>query len=168
MIEEKQYGFDMKRSDTTDAFTQHMTPENFVSYAWDMDFRISIADSNLIHSDFIIRASSLAESQGIKVFYLDFSKYNSGSAALSAKENEQFLDAIENARSKSLLWFVNCDSLASLDVDLTYSLRTALTTRLGSNIQSVFVAKKATLLQMFSNSEAPFYQSHFSLTGYSH
>ncbi|CAK1826604.1 conserved hypothetical protein [Vibrio crassostreae] len=145
----------------------HITPELFVQHAWDMDFRISAADSAVIHSDFIKHASILADKEGIDVHYLDFSEYDTAAAALSAKENSGFLEALEDGSKKSLLWFVNCDSLAPLNVAVTYSLRTALTTRQTNKTQSVFIATKASLLMMFANREAPFYQSHFRLTGYS-
>ncbi|WP_235447434.1 hypothetical protein [Vibrio splendidus] len=145
----------------------HITPELFVQHAWDMDFRISIADSAVLHSDFIKQASILADKKDISVHYLDFSEYDTAAAALSAKENSGFLEAIEDGSKKSLLWFVHCDSLAPLNVAVTYSLRTALTTRQGNNTQSVFIATKASLLMMFANREAPFYQSHYNLTGYS-
>ncbi|MEZ8437762.1 MULTISPECIES: hypothetical protein [Vibrio] len=144
----------------------HITPENFVHHAWEMDFRISTADSSVLHSDFIKHTSLLAEQKGIGVHYLDFSEYDSAAAAFSAKENSRFLEAIENGSKKTLLWFVNCGSLAPLNVDVTYSLRTILTTRYGSNTQSVFITTKASLLKMFADREAPFYQSHFRLTGY--
>ncbi|WP_261383507.1 hypothetical protein [Vibrio sp. T20] len=144
-----------------------ITPEIFVLNAWDMDFRISTADSSVISPDFIKMATVLAEKKGINVHYLDFSEYDTAATAFSAQQNSGFLEAIENGDRKSLLWFVNCDSLAPLDVDVTYSLRTVLTTRQGSNTQSVFIATKASLLTMFANPEAPFYQSHFMLTGYS-
>ncbi len=132
-----------------------------------MDFRISIADSEVLHPDFIEKTSLLATQNNVNVHYLDFSEYDTASSALSAKENSGFLDAIENGSKKSLLWFVNCESLAPLYVDVTYSLRTILTTRQSSNTQSVFIANKIALLNMFANREAPFYQSHFRLTGYS-
>ncbi|MEZ9575317.1 hypothetical protein AB4249_18230 [Vibrio sp. 10N.261.55.F4] len=145
-----------------------ITPEIFVRNAWDMDFRISTADSSALPPDFIKNTTSLAEKEGIIVHSLDFSEYESAVAALTAKESSCFLEAIENdGGNKSLLWFVNCESLAPLNVDITYSLRTILTTRIGSNTQSVFISTKASLLMMFANPEAPFYQSHFRLTGYS-
>lgn len=145
----------------------HITPENFVRFAWDMDFRISIADSEALHIDFIKKTSLLATQNNVDVHYLDFSKYDTASSALYAKENSGFLAAIENGSKKSLLWFVNCESLAPLHVDVTYSLRTILTTRQSSNTQSVFIANKTALLDMFANRQAPFYQSHFRLTRYS-
>ncbi|MEZ8389400.1 hypothetical protein [Vibrio kanaloae] len=149
-------------------FPEHqISPEVFVLNAWDMDFRISTADSAALHPDFIKTVTLLARQKDISVHYLDFSEYDTAAAALSAKENSAFLEAIENGSKKSLLWFVNCDSLAPLNIDVTYSLRTVLTTRQGNNTQSVFIATKASLLKMFSNPEAPFYQSHFRLTGYS-
>ena len=144
-----------------------LTPEAFALNAWDMDFRISTADSSIISPSFIEIVALLVEDKGIRVHYLDFSEYETADAALSAKENSTFLNAIEDGNKKSLLWFVNCDSLAPLDVGVTYSLRTVLTTRKESNIQSVFVASKPSLLMMFANREAPFYQSHFRITGYS-
>ncbi|WP_253821613.1 hypothetical protein [Vibrio sp. 070316B] len=144
-----------------------ITPEIFVHNAWDMDFRISTADSATIHPDFIKIATLIAEKKDISVHYLDFSEYDDAATALCAKENLGFLEAIENGSKKSLLWFVNCDSLAPLNIDVTYSLRTVLTTRQGSNTQSVFIANKASLLKMFANPKAPFYQSHFRLTEYS-
>ncbi|CAH6832593.1 conserved hypothetical protein [Vibrio chagasii] len=150
------------------AFPENLiTPEIFVLNAWDMDFRISTADSSVIPPDFVKIVTLLAEKKDISVHYLDFSEYDSAVAALSAKENSGFLDAIENGEKKSLLWFVNCDSLAPLNIDVTYSLRTILTTRQGNNTQSVFIATKTSLLEMFANPKAPFYQSHFRLTGYS-
>lgn len=136
-------------------------------FAWDMDFRISIADSEALHIDFIKKTSLLATQNNVDVHYLDFSKYDTASSALYAKENSGFLAAIENGSKKSLLWFVNCESLAPLHVDVTYSLRTILTTRQSSNTQSVFIANKTALLDMFANRQAPFYQSHFRLTRYS-
>lgn len=136
-------------------------------FAWDMDFRISVADSEALHIDFIEKTSLLATQNNVEVHYLDFSKYDTASSALSAKENSGFLETIENGSKKSLLWFVNCESLAPLYVDVTYSLRTILTTRQSSNTQSVFIANKTALLDMFANRQAPFYQSHFRLTGYS-
>ncbi len=149
------------------SFPEHqITPEIFVLNAWDMDFRISTADSSVIHPDFIKIVTLLAEKKDISVHYLDFSEYDTAVTALSAKENSGFLDAIENGGKKSLLWFVNCDSLAPLNIDVTYSLRTILTTRQGKNTQSVFIATKTSLLKMFANPKAPFYQSHFMLTGY--
>ncbi|WP_240699209.1 hypothetical protein [Vibrio sp. F12] len=54
----------------------HITPQLFVQHAWDMDFRISAADSAVIHSDFIKHASILADKEGIDVHYLDFSEYD--------------------------------------------------------------------------------------------
>ncbi|WP_250135069.1 hypothetical protein [Vibrio crassostreae] len=144
-----------------------ITPETFVLNAWDMDFRISTADSSLLSHDFIKTVTLLSEKKDISVHYLDFSEYDTAAAALSARENSGFLEAIEDGSRKSLLWFVNCDSLAPLNVDVTYSLRTVLTTRQGSNTQSVFIANKTSLLEMFANPKAPFYQSHFRLTGYS-
>ncbi|PTO98053.1 hypothetical protein CWN88_20690 [Vibrio splendidus] len=132
-----------------------------------MDFRISTADSAALHPDFIEVVTLLAEKKDICVHYLDFSEYDNAVTALSAEENCAFLEAIENGKKKSLLWFVNCDSLAPLNIDVTYSLRTILTTRPGNNTQSVFIATKASLLKMFANPKAPFYQSHFRLTGYS-
>ncbi|CAM2890382.1 hypothetical protein [Vibrio diazotrophicus] len=146
---------------------KHITPHNFVRFAWEMDFRISIADSDVLHTDFIQNVTLLAKQKNIEVHYLDFSKYDTASSALSAKENSDFLAAIEDGSKKSLLWFVNCESLAPLYVDVTYSLRTILTTRQVNNTQSVFIANKASLLNMFANREAPFYQSHFMLTSYS-
>ncbi|PNH97888.1 hypothetical protein C1O25_19955 [Vibrio diazotrophicus] len=132
-----------------------------------MNFRISIADSKVLHPDFIEKTTLLAEQNNIDVYYLDFSKYDTASSALSAQENSEFLAAIEDGSNKSLLWFINCELLAHLYVDVTYSLRTILTTRQVSNTQSVFIANKTALLNMFANREAPFYQSHFMLTGYS-
>ncbi|MEZ8819254.1 hypothetical protein AB6D93_06255 [Vibrio sp. 10N.247.310.23] len=150
------------------AFPEHqISPEVFVLNAWDMDFRISTADSSALHPDFIKTVTLLARQKDISVHYLDFSEYATAAAALSAEENSAFLEAIENGRKKSLLWFVNCDSLAPLNIDVTYSLRTVLTTRQGNNTQSVFIATKTSLLKMFANPEAPFYQSHFRLTKYS-
>jgi hypothetical protein len=146
---------------------RHITPENFVKFAWDMDFRISIADSEVLHPDFIEKTTLLAEQNNIDVHYLDFSKYDTASSALSAQENSEFLAAIEDGSKKSLLWFINCESLAPLYVDVTYSLRTILTMRQTNNIQSVFIANKTALLDMFANRDAPFYQSQFMLTGYS-
>lgn len=136
-------------------------------HAWEMDFRISTADSSVLQSDFIRNVTLLAEKKGIDVHYLDFSEYDTAIAALSAKENSNFLEAIEKESKKTLLWFDNCESLAPLNVGITYSLRTILTTRQGSNTQSVFIASKDSLLKMFADRQAPFYQSHFRLTGYS-
>lgn len=138
-----------------------------MKFAWDMDFRVSIADSEVLHPDFIEKATKLATKNGIDVHFLDFSKYDTAASALSAKENSKFLAAIEDGTKKSLLLFVNCESLSHLYVDVTYSLRTILTTRQVSNTQSVFIANRTALLNMFANRAAPFYQSHFMLTGYS-
>ena len=157
----------MNKNKKSTLHEHQITPETFVHNAWDMDFRISTADSSIIHPDFIKVATLIAEKKDINVHYLDFSEYSNAATALSAKENLGFLEAIENGSKKSLLWFVNCDSLAPLNIDVTYSLRTVLTTRQGSNTQSVFIANKASLLKMFANPKAPFYQSHFMLTGYS-
>lgn len=142
----------------------HITPERFVRYAWEMNFRISIADSAVLHSDFIKRVTQLAKINGISVHYLDFSQYETAEAALCAKENSDFLESVESGNRKSLLWFVNCESLTPLNLDIAYSLRTALTTRHGNNVQSVFVADKKTLLKIFYDRNAPFYHSHFNLT----
>ncbi|MFS1918729.1 MULTISPECIES: hypothetical protein [unclassified Vibrio] len=157
----------MNKNKKSTLHEHQITPETFVHNAWDMDFRISTADSSIIHPDFIKVATLIAEKKDISVHYLDFSEYSNAATALSAKENLGFLEAIENGSKKSLLWFVNCDSLAPLNIDVTYSLRTVLTTRQGNNTQSVFIANKASLLKMFANPKAPFYQSHFRLTGYS-
>lgn len=144
----------------------HTTPENFVKFAWQLDFRISIADSALLDPSFVKNVNLLAQQNGIGVYYLDFSMYKNALEALSAKENAEFIKAIEDGSRNSLLWFVNCESLAPLDVDVTFSLRSILTNRQSNNTQSVFIAKKEVLKQMFTNHQAAFYQSHFSLTGY--
>ena len=146
--------------------SRHITAENFVLHAWDMNYRISSADSAILGPDFIQNTSLLAKEKGVAVHYLDFSKYDTAEAALNAKENSEFLEAIENGNKQSLLWFVNCESLAPLNVNVTYSLRTILTTRQGNNTQSVFIADKTALLKMFADHNAPFYQSNFSVTGY--
>lgn len=157
----------MNKNKNTTFPEDHITPEVFVLNAWDMDFRISTADSSVLHPDFIKNVTLLAEKKDIDVHYVDFSEYETAIKALSAKENSEFLKAIDNDSKKSLLWFVNCDSLAPLNTAITYSLRTVLTTRHVNNTQSVFIANKASLLKMFSNPNAPFYQSHFRLTRYS-
>lgn len=144
----------------------HTTPENFVKFAWELNLRVSTADSGLLDPYFIKNATELAQKNDIEVYYLDFSHYKTAIEALSAKENAEFIAAIDDDSKQSLLWFVNCESLAPLDVDITYSLRTILTTRQSNNTQSVFIAKKEALQQMFTNNQAAFYQSHFPLTGY--
>ena len=144
----------------------HTTPENFVKFAWELNLRVSTADSRLLDPYFIRNATELAKKNDIEVYYLDFSHYKTAIEALSAKENAEFIAAIDDDSKQSLLWFVNCESLAPLDVDITYSLRTTLTTRQSNNTQSVFIAKKEALKQMFTNHQAAFYQSHFPLTGY--
>lgn len=157
----------MNKSEEIVLADRHITPENFVKFAWDMNYRVSIADSGVLHPDFIEKATLLAEQNNIDVHFLDFSNYDTASSALSAQENAQFLAAIEDGSKRSLLWFVNCESLAPLYIDVTYSLCTILTTRQTSNTQSVFIANNTALINMFSNREAPFYQSHYRLTGYS-
>lgn len=144
----------------------HTTPDNFIKFAWELDFRISTADSALLDPSFVKNVNLLAQRNGIGVYYLDFSMYENAVEALSAKENAEFTKAIEDGSQNSVLWFMNCESLAPLDVDVTYSLRSILTTRQSNNTQSVFIAKKEALQQMFTNHKAAFYQSHFPLTGY--
>ncbi len=157
----------MNKSEESVLANRHITPESFVKFAWDLNFRVSIADAEVLHPDFIEQTTKLATQNGIGVHFLDFSNYDTASSALSARENAKFLAAIEDGSKKSLLWFVNCESLAPLYIDVTYSLSTILTTRQTSNTQSVFIANNTALLNMFANREAPFYQSHFRLTGYS-
>lgn len=139
-----------------------ITAERFVKCAWTLDFRITSAESRLLDSDFISTATALAQANEINVQYIDFSCYRSPEVALAS--NTSFLNAVEDGTKPRLLWFDNCDCLAPLDCSLTYSLRSLLTTRQSSNIQSVFIARQSSLELMFFNHEGAFFQSNFSIT----
>jgi hypothetical protein len=145
-------------------YAMHMTPSKFVEFAWAMDFVISSADSERLDANFMDEVTALAEKKGVDVQYLDFAQYSNGVEAITAEENAPFLHALEDGTKQRLLWFDNCDSLASLDFSLTYSIRSLLTTRFNGMVQSVFIARKEALQLLFCDNRAAFYQSNISIT----
>ena len=142
------------------------TPKRFIDIAWMMDFGIISADAAELDHNFITETSAWARAEGIDVQYLNFAQYESPIKALSANENVGFLNGIEDSSKERLLWFDNCDSLAPLDINLTFSLRSILTTRYDGNVQAVFIASNDSLKLLFSNDQAAFYHSDFRITGY--
>jgi hypothetical protein len=142
----------------------HMTPSRFVEFAWSIDLVIISADSERLDENFIDEVTVLAELKDVDVQYLDFAQYNNPLEAITADENALFLNAIEEGTKPRLLWFDNCDSLAALDVSLTYSIRSVLTTRSNGMVQSVFIARKEALQLLFCDNRAAFYQSNTSIT----
>ncbi|MFC1234413.1 hypothetical protein [Vibrio sp. F74] len=141
-----------------------VTPSQFIKWAWELDLRICSADKDLLGSLFIEKVSALAVTQGIAVYYLDFSTYESPEQVLLAPENDAFKRALENPSGKVLLWFDNCDSLAPLYCAQTFQLRSILTTNNSSDIQSVFIAQRSGLIRLFYDSRAAFYQSNHNIT----
>lgn len=143
-----------------------ITPKRFIEGAWLMNFGIISADVAVLERSFIAEATALAKAEGVDVQYLDFSKYEDPINALTANENIDFINGIEDDSKPRLLWFDNCDALAPLDVNLTFSLRSVLTTRYDGNVQAVFIASNNSLNLLFSNDRAAFYQSDFRITDY--
>jgi hypothetical protein len=141
-----------------------MTPSQFVEFAWSMDFVVISADSARLDANFIDEVTLRAEQQGVEVQYLDFAQYSNAVEAITAKENAPFLNALEDGTKPRLLWFDNCESLAALDVNLTYSIRSVLTTRSNGMVQSVFITRKEALQLLFCDKQAAFYQSNTSIT----
>jgi len=143
-----------------------ITPKRFVDYVWMMDFKVISADSSMLDHNFISETSALAKMQNIDVQYLDFAKYEDPSEAITASENANFLKAIEGSNKPQLLWFDNCDALAPLDINLTFSLRSILTTQENRMIQAVFIARDDSLRLLFSDHHAAFYNSDYRITDY--
>ena len=143
-----------------------VTAGRFIELAWDLNLQIVSAESSLLDTDFIKEASALARAKGVEVHYLDFSRYKNPQEALTSAENVDFIRAIEieDSTQQRLLWFDNCDSLAPLSCNITYTLRSILTTRISTNTQSVFIAEQASLDLMFSNNKAAFYHSNYPIT----
>lgn len=142
-----------------------MKPSKFIKNAWKLDFVISSADIAKLDVDFISNLMILAEDNDICVHRIDFSKYSDAYEAIRAEENTSFVAAVTTEHeSKTLLLFDNCDNLSALDVDLTYTLREILTTRLSGMTQSVFIAQKKSIELLFCDNSAAFYQSSFSIT----
>ena len=143
-----------------------ITPKRFIECAWMLNLRIISADAAELDHNFITETSVLAKAEGVDVQYINFAKYGCPIEALTANENADFLNGIEDSSKERLLWFDNCDSLAPLDVNLTFSLRSILTTRYDGNVQAVFIASNDSLKLLFSNDRAAFYQRDFRITDY--
>lgn len=141
-----------------------LTPERFIEAAWDINIGILSAEKERLRSDFIARATTLAESEGINVLYLDFSRYESIEEVLASSENDAFFEAIRSISKPTLLWFDNCDMLAPLDCSFTYHLRSILTTRVDGLVQSMFIANYDSLQLLFRNRRAAFYRSSMHIT----
>ena len=142
-----------------------MTPSKFIENSWELDFVISSADIAKLDVNFISELITVARTAGIVVYRIDFSKYSSPTEAMNAEENTSFVAAVNNeSEYETLLLFDNCDSLAPLDEDITFTLREILTTRFSGMTQSVFIARKESLELLFCDSNAAFYQSSHSIT----
>jgi hypothetical protein len=145
---------------------KHVKPEKFLANAWKLDLVIASADVAKLDIDFVSELIALSEEEGIVVHRIDFSKYHDATEAMNAEENASFSAAVSNeAEHETLLLFDNCDTLASLDENLTFTLREILTTRFSGMTQSVFIARNESIELLFCNSDAAFYQSNYPITG---
>ncbi len=141
-----------------------VSPEQLIDNAWLLGLGIMSADDKLITNDFISKTSKLAKNKNIEVEYLDFSQFASPLDAWDSVANKKFRDIVENGTKPSLLWFDHCDNLAPLDCNLTFSIRSKLTTCRDQNIQSIFIASRSSLDLLFNNYNAAFYHANFKIT----
>ncbi len=146
--------------------SMRVSPKQLIDNAWILSLGIMSAEKELLIHDFISKTSKLANNRSIVVGYIDFSQFASPIEAWNAAENKTFREIVESDSAKpSLLWFDNCDSLAPLECDLTFSIRSKLTTRTDNHIQSVFIASKQSIDLLFRNYSAAFYRANFKITG---
>jgi hypothetical protein len=142
-----------------------MTPIKFIENAWVFDFAVNSADAAKLDANFIADLKLLAETDDIDVRHIDFSCYSCAAEALNAKENTLFLASLNNEPTKkTLLILENCDLLAPLNEDITFTLREILTTRISGMTQSIFTARSESLESLFHDTRAAFYQSNYSIT----
>ena len=143
--------------------TKIITPERLIEMGWLIDLKICELRKEAMPDDFLIRCAELAEKARIAVFQVNFNDYSSPAEALSAHENRGFVSAIENPSEQTLLIFENADCLAPLDCNLTYTLRTVLTTPLECKTVSLFSASDTAIQQLFHCSDAAFYHSSYKI-----
>ena len=152
-----------KRSPVGLAMTQTITPERLIEIAWQMPLEICELRKEYMPEDFLHRCSKLAETAGIAVFKINFNDYSSAVEAFSATDNQEFVSAVENPYGQTLLIFENADCLAPLDCNITFSLRSILTTNLDGNTVSLFHATSTAITQLFHCRDAAFYHSAFEI-----
>jgi hypothetical protein len=129
--------------------TQIITPDRLIEMAWQLPLPICELRKELMPDDFLHRCTELAEKAGIAVFQINFNDYSDAVEALSATENQDFVSAVEKPAGRTLLIFENADCLAPLDCNITYSLRSILTTNLDGNTVSLFHATSTAITQLF-------------------
>ena len=142
---------------------QIITPDRLIEMGWQMPLQICELRKELMPNDFLHRCTELAEKAGIAVFQINFNDYSSAVEALSATENQDFVSAVENPAGRTLLVFENADCLAPLDCNITYSLRSILTTNLDGNTVCLFHATSTAITQLFHCRDAAFYNSAFEI-----
>ncbi|UGA56952.1 hypothetical protein [Vibrio sp. VB16] len=140
-----------------------VTPERFIEMAWLLELSICSLIKETTPHDYLDRCRELAAKQGIRVYTLDFSRYESPRVALAAEENQELLQVLERCRRKTLVIFEGADALAPLECNETFWLRSAIVAANNSLVVMISFEAKESYKNFLYHRSSPFYLSAIPL-----
>lgn len=139
------------------------SPERLIEIAWALPLHIYTLTHENIPDGYLQDCKSEALKRDIPVHCLDFNDYGTPADAFQADEARELVKAITSCEQPTLVIFENVDSLAPLNCNTTFWLRTVITTRTDDNLVCLFTASGDAIRQLFKNDKAAFYLSNLDL-----
>lgn len=138
-------------------------PERLINIAWALPSNIYTLTHENIPCSYLQDCKYEAIKRGIPVYEVNLNNYATPTEAFKADETKALVKAITSCEQPTLVIFENVDSLAPLDCNTTFWLRTVITTRFDDNLVCLFTASSDAIKQLFRDNRAAFYLSNSEL-----